>query len=89
MGRLAAVEKMVIANWYLPEEKLPSKDVDFVVVTFSGKNRNITADHALGVAMWSGVDPNEEQWTIEGWSGLSDIVIHAWCDLEAYQGGKV
>lgn len=41
------IEKQVIVQWYTPDEKMPEECV-FVVVTYSGKARNVTYDHALG-----------------------------------------
>lgn len=79
-----AVERQVIVNWYTPEERIPN-DGDFVVATVSGKCRNIIWDHALVIA---------EYYADEGWffdeydPGLkgSHATIHAWADLEPYEG---
>ena len=47
----AAVERQVIVTWYTPDEKMPPEG-DFVVVPFSGTDRNRTYDHAFGIANW-------------------------------------
>ena len=80
------IERQKVITWFTPEEKLPT-DENMVVVTLSGKDGNITHDHALGIANWY---DSEEGYVISGWAveGLSDsaeFVIHAWCDLEPYR----
>ena len=77
------IEKQVIVQWYTPEEKLPEECV-FVVVTYSGKSKNVTYDHALGIADWCG---DGEGWMIDGLPEDAVFTILAWADLEPYKGG--
>lgn len=79
------IERQVIVTWYSPQEKLPN-DGDIVIATISGKSRNITFDHALVAAEYY----KDEGWCVEdidftlkhAW-----LEVHAWCDLQAYDGG--
>ena len=71
-----------IHTWYTPEEKIPPEGI-YVVVTFSGHKGNTTYDHALAIADW--IDDGEG-WMLDGFNGLDDYTIHAWCDLEPYKG---
>ena len=75
------IERQVIVTWYMPEEKLPPEDEDYVV-TFSGKDGSITYDHVLGVGTWFGRDG----WYIRELSEDAEFTIHAWADLESYKG---
>lgn len=77
------IEKQVIVTWHEPSEKLPPND-DFVAVTISGEGPNVTYDHALMIGSW-----DEDGWLIEGIDAdTTEFVVHAWCDLEPYGGGK-
>ena len=78
------IEKQVIVQWYTPEEKMP-EPCTFVVVTFSGKSKNVTYDHALGVADWC---DDGEGWCLDSYQNLDGFTIHAWADLEPYKGGN-
>ena len=79
------IERQVFVTWYTPDEKLP-EDECFVVVTISGKTKNITYDHALTTGqffygegwLFEGIDPEESD---------ANIIVNAWCDLEPYGGG--
>lgn len=78
----AVIEKQVIVQWYTPEERLP-EECTFVVVTYSGKARNVTYDHALGIADWA---DDGTGWDIEGVPPYAEVTVHAWADLEPYGG---
>lgn len=76
------VERQVITTWYTPDQKLPPEDI-FVVATISGKLGNVTYDHALTLATWY----EDEGWVIDGLlAEPNGFIVHAWCDLEPYQG---
>jgi len=77
------VERQTIVTWFTPDEKLPPEDV-FVVVTFSGRCGNISYDHALGIATWF---DDGEGWLLDGAPEGIEFEVHAWADLEPYQGG--
>jgi hypothetical protein len=77
------IEKQVIVQWYTPEEKTPPEG-DFVVVTFSGKAKNVTYDHTFGIAEWYG---DKHGWYMEGLPEDAVFTILAWADLEPYKGG--
>ena len=79
------IERQVIATWFTTEEKTP-KDGEPVLVTFSGHNKNETVsfDHCLGIAWY---------WFDDGWEleapileDITEVTIHAWCDIDPYQG---
>lgn len=79
------IEKMVIVNWYEPDEKLPEEGV-FTIVTFSGKAGSIRYEKTFGIAEWFN---DGLGWTIHDIpEDAQDIVVHAWCDLEPYGGDK-
>ena len=78
------IEKQVIVQWYTPEEKMP-EPCTFAVVTFSGKYKNMTCDHALGVAYWC---DDGEGWCLDSGLELDGFTIHAWADLGPYKGGN-
>lgn len=78
------IEKMVICNWYTPDEKMPEEGY-FTIVTFSGKSKNTTYDHTFGVGQWM---DDGLGWTIEGLPEDAEYEVLAWCDLEPYQGGQ-
>lgn len=76
------IERQVITTWYTPEERCPEDGI-FVVVSASGKSRNVTLDHALMIAEYY----QGEGWTIEGFDHTlkgAYLEIHAWADLEPY-----
>ena len=76
------IERQVIVNWYTPEEKLPEEG-EFVIVTFSGNDQDhrIKYDHTFGIAEWCN---DGEGWYL--YDGPPEFTIHAWSDLEPYQG---
>lgn len=84
--RKAAIERQQFVTWYTPEEKLPDEG-HYTLVTFSGSvGKSIWYEHAFGVAAYW---PDEELWEIETPNyHVDDLVIHAWCDIEPYQGGE-
>ncbi len=74
------IERQSIVTWYAPDEKDPPED-KIVVCTVSGKmGQNITYDHAFALAVW--YDDGEGFELID--VHLTDLVVHAWCDLEVY-----
>ena len=76
------VEKQVIVTWYTPEEKLPPEH-EWVVVSFSGKDGNATYDHAIGIANYA---EDGLGWLMEVLSDDAEFTIHAWADLDPYEG---
>ena len=77
------IEKQVIVQWYTPKEKKPTED-EFVVCTISGRAKgNCEFEHALQLLAYS---------KDEGWYSMDYdfelLIVHAWCDLESYKGGK-
>ena len=76
-------ERQVIVCWYTPDEKMPADD-ERVVVSISGRKGNYIYDHALAIGSFY---PDGLGWEIEGWfteDKDSDIIVHAWCDLNPY-----
>lgn len=80
-GKSVTMTKQVIVVWFTPEERLPKEDY-ITVVTFSGKDRSVSYDHALGLATWA---DDGCGWIIEGLSDDAEYEIHAWCDLDPYR----
>lgn len=78
------IERQVITTWHTPEEKAPQEG-EIVVVTISGRARNVGFDHALEVAEYY----KDEGWFFENMilNSGADLTVHAWADLEPY-GGK-
>ena len=75
------IERQLIVTWYKPDEKTPLTDTR-VVVTVSGKARNIILDHALETATWFG---DGLGWDLEGYPD-AEFTVHAWADLDPYGG---
>lgn len=74
------IERMIIVDWYTPEEKAPEEG-KFTVVSISGQQGNIHYDHTFAIAeYWK-----DEGWVIDGMAPGTFEVI-AWCDLEPYGG---
>ena len=79
--RKAAIERQVIVTWFTPEEKLPEEDVCVLatVTATAGNKRFIRT--VLPVFYCKS----------EGWYeldyGFSELTVHAWCDLDPYEGG--
>lgn len=73
------VERQVIVTWEKPEEKMPNEG-DIVVVTVSGKGKNVEYDHAFALAEWY---DDGEGWYVSC-PDLDECTVHAWCDLEPY-----
>ena len=78
------IERQVIVTWYTPEERPPEEDT-YTVVTFSGHYKNITYDHALGIATWA---DDGCGWLLDGAPEGISFTVHAWADLEPYKGGE-
>lgn len=77
------IEGQVITTWTTPEQKLPPED-EWFVVTFSGSDGSCHYDHALGTgSYWDG-----EGWIIAGLSDDAEFTVHAWADLDPYEGGE-
>lgn len=78
--RKAAIERQVITTWFTPEEKLPEEDICVLatVTATAGNKRFIRT--VLPVFYCKD----------EGWYeldyGFSEMKVHAWCDLEPYEG---
>ena len=78
--RKAAIERQVIVTWFTPEEKLPEEDICVLatVTATAGNKRFIRT--VLPVFYCKS----------EGWYeldyGFSELTVHAWCDLEPYEG---
>lgn len=78
--------RQVIAIWYTPEEKLPDDD-GLYVITFSGKTKDTSYSHVLGMARCSHEYEDEDPaWGIQGLSIEDSFKMHveAWCDLDVY-----
>ncbi len=71
-------ERMVIANWYGPDEKHPAEEGATVLVTVSGKIGNTTYDHAFAFGEWY----EDDGWYVDGCK--NGLKIEAWCDIEPY-----
>ena len=79
--RKAAIERQVIVTWFTPEEKLPEEDICVLatVTATAGNKRFIRT--VLPVFYCKS----------EGWYeldyGFTELTVHAWCDLDPYEGG--
>lgn len=78
--RKAAIERQVITTWYTPEEKLPEEDIG-VLATVTARAKNREFIRAILTVFYC---------KSEGWYeldyGFSELTVHAWCDLEPYEG---
>lgn len=86
MNGKAAIVRQQFVTWYKPDEKIPPEG-HYVFVTFSGTIDGHTIyEHAPGVAaFWY----EDEEWELEApFRRIDNLVIHAWADLELYQGGE-
>ena len=76
----AAINRQVIVTWFTPEEKLPEEDVCVLatVTATAGNKRFIRT--VLPVFYCKS----------EGWYeldyGFTEMTVHAWCDLDPYEG---
>lgn len=78
------IKKQVIVTWYTPDEKLPEND-NFVIATISGDvSENVTYDHGFAIGYYC----DDEGWWFEctDLAHIDGITVHAWCDLEVYEG---
>ena len=78
--RKAAVNRQVIVTWFTPEEKLPEEDIG-VLATVTARAKNREFIRAILTVFYC---------KSEGWYeldyGFSELTVHAWCDLEPYEG---
>ena len=78
--RKAAIERQVIVTWFTPEEKLPEEDIG-VLATVTARANNREFIRAILTVFYC---------KSEGWYeldyGFSELTVHAWCDLEPYEG---
>lgn len=76
------IERQVIVTWYDPADKLPEEDI-IVVATVSVSCKGLRLERTLLTMSYGGED---------GWYAtdlqLDDVIVHGWCDLEPYKGGK-
>lgn len=76
----AAVNRQVIVTWFTPEEKLPPEDVG-VLATVTARAKNREFIRAILTVFYC---------KSEGWYeldyGFTELTVHAWCDLEPYEG---
>lgn len=79
--RKAAIERQVIVTWFTPEEKLPEEDVG-VLATVTARVKNREFIRAILTVFYC---------KSEGWYeldyGFTELTVHAWCDLDPYEGG--
>ena len=70
-------------KWTPVSEGIP-KPWESVLITFSGKYGNLTADHAVGIGSWDG----SNGWYFEEIEGYTDrLTVEAWMNLpESYKG---
>ena len=70
-------------TWTPVSEDLP-EPWESVLITFSGKYGNLTADHAVGIGSWDGANG----WYFEEVEGYTDrLMVEAWMNLpESYKG---
>ena len=70
-------------KWIPVSESLP-EPWESVLITFSGKYGNLTADHAVGIGSWD----SENGWYFEEIEGYTDrLTVEAWMNLpESYKG---
>ena len=76
----AAVERQTIVTWFTPEEKLPEEDV-CVLATVTA-----TAGNKRFIRTILPVFYCEDEGWYELDYGFSEMIVHAWCDLEPYGG---
>lgn len=72
-------ERQVIVTWHRPEEKLPGPG-EIVVMSVSGKGKNMSYDHTFALGWWL---DDGLGWELEGVE-LTEFTVHAWCDLDPY-----
>ena len=76
----AAVNRQVIVTWFTPEEKLPEEDIG-VLATVTARANNREFVRAILTVFYC---------KSEGWYeldyGFTELTVHAWCDLEPYEG---
>lgn len=79
--RKAAIERQVIVTWFTPEEKLPEEDIG-VLATVTARAKNREFIRAILTVFYC---------KSEGWYeldyGFTEMTVHAWCDLDPYEGG--
>lgn len=79
--RKAAIERQVIVTWFTPEEKLPEEDIG-VLATVTARVKNREFIRAILTVFYC---------KSEGWYeldyGFTELTVHAWCDLDPYEGG--
>ena len=70
-------------RWIPVDGQLPEPWAS-VLITFSGKYGNLTADHAVGIGSWDGANG----WYFEEIEGYTDrLTVEAWMNLpESYKG---
>lgn len=74
-------ERQVIVTWYTPEEKLPPEDMGVVATVSGNVNGTTIFERAVLVVCYD----KEEGWYSEDYN-FTELTVHAWCDLEAYEG---
>ena len=72
------IERQVIVTWEDP--KKPPKPGEIVVMTISGKGKNMEYDHAFALGCWY---DDGLGWDLESVQ-LDEFIVHAWADLEPY-----
>ncbi len=74
-------------NKWIPVEKKLPEPWESVLITFSGKHVGLTADHAVGIGSWDGVNG----WYFEEIEGYTDrLTVEAWQPLpEAFKAEDV
>ena len=75
------IERQVIVTWYTPEEKLPPEDMGVIATVSGNVNGTLIFERALQTAYYD----KKEGWYSEEYS-FTELTVHAWCDLEPYEG---
>jgi len=77
------LESFKKTRWTPVSESLP-EPWESVLITFSRKYGNLTADHAVGIGSWDG----SNGWYFEEIEGYTDrLTVEAWMNLpESYKG---
>ena len=81
--RQKIIDDLKRISWTPVSESLP-EPWESVLITFSGKYGNLTADHAVGIGSWDGANG----WYFEEIEGYTDrLTVEAWMNLpESYKG---
>lgn len=71
-------ERIVIDNWYEPQEKYPPVD-EIVLCTINGLSKRLIYKRTFALLIWSG-----EKWLSAEGVDFEELEVLAWCDIYPY-----